>query len=114
MGWGEPELGRLYLAGWRAQLRQRSQSKAQQQQDTWAHIDGPRVVRVEDQGVGAGAVGGHYEVLEPEHPGKECVKRDWMGQWEGGRDEWEGLTLPRCQWEAAAAVQRASGRDRGR
>lgn len=50
------------------ELQERGGCVIQQQQDAGAHIDGPGMLSVEHQHVGAGAVREAYEALETEHP----------------------------------------------
>lgn len=50
------------------ELQERGGCVVEQQQDTRTHVDGPGMVSVEHQHIGAGAVRGVYKVLETEHP----------------------------------------------
>lgn len=83
------------LAG--VELQERGHRVAEQQQDAGAHIHGPVMVGIDDQHVGAGAVGGGHEVLETKHPaqkrrvgdcGKGFTGTGWAGLGQGQGGAW--------------------------
>ena len=78
------------------ELQERGHRVAEQQQDAGAHVHGPVVVSIDDQHVGAGAVGGGQKVLETKHPAQrrrvgDCGEGSWVP---GGQGWGEGRAVP--------------------